>query len=506
MGKWYYQWIPTSIFDFFHNHSPSSKMMLSFLKITDPELLETMSENKVLKLYQNVRTNIPAYKKFLKKCKVDKADEIKDIIDFNAILPVVDKHNYVMQYPLIERTFNHRLPKHGLIVESSGSTTKDPTNWFRTYEEEQAVARDVAFESRYLFGDKEYIIISCWSLGAWTTSLSFCSYFEQLGVVKNIGPDIEQVIKTLKFMGPKYNYIIAGYPPFVKHLIDTNALPWKKYNINFVVGGEGFIPGWRKYMLSKVKKGAKIISAYGASDLETGMAVETPLCQCIRDLFATYPKKVQKAFGIEELPSFFQYNPLRFYINNLPETKEFHTTVMTHGTPSVMVKYNVKDFGAKLSYNEMISIMNASFSGFGKRHRTELKSSLKLPFLWVAGRSDDVISLDGSKMYPQKIEMALLKDKRIYKSIQSFQTTKSYHNNGSDHFLVKIQLQEGVKPSKQLAKKIKNALQTNLSRISKAYKLGLHDLPSCYEPHVELYEFHNGPFDVEKIKNKYVVE
>ena len=86
-------------------------------------------------------------------------------------------------------------------------------------------------------------------------------------------------------MGTKHNYLLGGYPPFIKHLLDTGKLDWKKYNINLVVGGEGFIPGWRKYVKSKLRRGSTIISAYGASDLETGMAVETPLCQYIRELF-----------------------------------------------------------------------------------------------------------------------------------------------------------------------------------------------------------------------------
>lgn len=504
MAKWYYNIFPTLFIDKINSKMSNYHMTYNFLKSVDPELLEAISEKKVMKVFKDSVKHIPAYEDFLNVHGI-KAKDIKNIRMFNSIVPITDKKNYVFKYSLIDRTRDKTLPKESLIVESSGSSTKLPTNWFRTLEEERHIRKDVEFESKYLFGGKNYIVLSTWSLGAWTTSLSFCYYFERLGVVKNIGPDVKQIIQTLKMMGPEFDYIIAGYPPFVKHLIDVGGLNWKKYNINLIVGGEGFIPGWRKYMKSKLKRGAKIISAYGASDLETGLAVETPLSQYLRELFVKSPKKVQEVFGTDELPLFFQYNPLRFYINNIPETKEFHTTVLTKGHVGCKVKYNVKDLGGKVKYNEMIDIMSNHFKEFPKKFKKELKeNSIKLPFLWVAGRSDSVISLDGVNMFPQQIEMALLGDKKVYDQIQSFQTSKVFNHDGGHHFQISVELQEGLKPNKKLANEVKETIKKNLSKISKAFRLGLKDFPACYEPYIKLYEFRTGPFDNGKIKNKYL--
>jgi len=431
---------------------------------------------------------------------------IHKIEDFNQKLPVVDKNNYVMQYSLLERTEKNQLPKHGLLVESSGSTGKLPTNWFRSMEEEQVIRQDVEFETKYLFGEnKRYIVISAWSLGAWTTSYSFCYYFEPLGIVKNIGPDVKQIIQTIKTMGPKHNYLIAGYPPFIKHLIDTGGIDWKKHNVDLIVGGEGFIPGWRKYVQSKLKDGAKIVSAYGASDLETGMGVETPFSQYIRELFIAHPKKVEKLFGAKRLPMFFQYNPLRFYINNLPRKKEFHATVLTKGHIGCKIKYNIHDLGGKKSYNEMLALLTKEFPDFKETYEKEYKdNSIKLPFLWIAGRTDNVISLNGVNIFPQQIEVALLKNKKVYENIQSFQISKTYHHEGDHHFLIKIELQEGIPPTPALSEEIKETIKQNLGKISKAYQLGLHDHPECYEPYIDLFEYRTGPFQTRKAKNKYI--
>ena len=503
MGKWYYSFMPLGLIESVNENIQDYKTNLSFLTSVDPELLESLSEKKVLRIFKNAKKNIPAYKKVLKENKIG---SIRTITDFNTKLPVLDKHNYVHKYSLLERTNKKELPKMGgLLVESSGSTSKTPTNWFRTLDEEKAIQKDVTFESKYIFGDKEYIILSCWSLGAWTTSYSFCYYFEPLGIVKNIGPDVAQIVQTIKMMGNKHNYLLGGYPPFIKHLLDTGKLDWKKYNINLVVGGEGFIPGWRTYVKSKLKRGSTIISAYGASDLETGMAVETPLCQNIRELFRKNPKKVKKVFGVDKLPLFFQYNPLRFYIGNIEKTKEFHTTVLTKGHVGCKVKYNIKDVGGKKTYNEMIGLLFKHFKEFEKTYENVHKThSLKLPFLWVSGRSDAAVTLAGVNMHPQQVELALLANKNVYGKIQSFQISSVHHTEGDYHFLIAIQLQENILATKEFAKKVTQTIKKNLSKINKAYKIGLHDLPTCYEPHVKLYKYNTGPFKTGKIKQKYI--
>ncbi len=503
MNKRFYSIVPLGLVEMLHNSSDSYRVTSNFLEKIDPELLEKLSEKKALKIYKKAKKHIPAYKLVLKEKGIQ---NIRNISEFNKLLPYLDKTNYVRKYSLIERTEEHLLPKEGgMIVESSGSTSKYPTNWFRTIEEENDIRKDAKFESRYIFGNKEHLVISCWTLGAWTTSYSFCYAFEPFSVVKNIGPDVEQVVQTIKMFGTKPNYLIGGYPPFLKHLLDTGKVNWKKHKVDFVTGGEGFIPGWRDYIKSRVAKGSTIISSYGASDLETGMGVETPLTIYIRELLAKYPKKSKKVFGIEQIPHVFQYNPLRFYIENVEGEKEFHATVLTKGHVGVKVKYRIHDTGGKQSYNQLIQTLKETFPGFTKKYENIYKKqALKLPFIWVVGRSDDVISVDGVNIYPQQVEKSLLNNKTLYKKIKSFQISKVQYHEGEHHFLVQIHLQENVSPTKILEKNIKQQIEKGMATISKAYRLGMHDDSRSFKPYVRLFKYHTGPFKVDKIKNKYV--
>jgi hypothetical protein len=91
-------------------------------------------------------------------------------------------------------------------------------------------------------------------------------------------------VRALSFFGPGYPYLILGYPPFVKQLIDVaeaRNFPLHEYRLNALVGGEGMSEDLRDYLLRRFQK---VYSGYGATDLEIGLAGETPLSVALRRL------------------------------------------------------------------------------------------------------------------------------------------------------------------------------------------------------------------------------
>ncbi len=135
---------------------------------------------------------------------------------------------------------------------------------------------------RYCFGDQKYIVLNLFSMGAWATGFNMALASQSLGVVKSVGPDIDKILGTMRFFGNKYPYILNGYPPFLKHLMDEGekrGFDWKNHTIHILVGGEGMSEGLRDYLLKYAKT---VFSGYGASDLEIGMAGENPLTVMIR--------------------------------------------------------------------------------------------------------------------------------------------------------------------------------------------------------------------------------
>jgi phenylacetate-CoA ligase len=42
-------------------------------------------------------------------------------------------------------------------------------------------------------------------------------------VLKSNGPDVAKIEKTLRLFGPRYRYLICGYPSFLKRLVDSQV-------------------------------------------------------------------------------------------------------------------------------------------------------------------------------------------------------------------------------------------------------------------------------------------
>jgi phenylacetate-CoA ligase len=480
-------------------HYNMSKNLLANVK---PDLIEKISEKKALAVFKKASKNIPAYRRFLRDNNI-KRMKIKNIDDFNHILPPTTKENYVKKNRMIDLFMKGRLPKQGIIEESSGSSGT-PTNWVKSASESDVLELEVEFESKYLFGKikKPSIILSCWSPGPWATDLRFCEFFEHLGLIKNIGPNIEDVVDTINQFGSKHHYLIAGYPPFCKALIEKtkDRINWKKYDVDLLVGGEGFVLGWREHISSFLRKDAKIFSAYGCSDLDIGIAFETPLTIFIRGQMAGN-NELRKIFCKSGMyPMIFQYNPLEHYISNIYEkVNEFAITPLNSSVAAPKVKYNIHDEGKKVSFSEMIGLLPQCC------HAEICKSStLHLPFLLVYGRSDGTLSINGTNIYPQQIELAIMKNKSLFSKLNTFRISKRTNKN-NEKLLIKLELKKGINSSKKLNAEFKKTIIANMQLISGEYKQALKEFKESFEPEIFIYLYDSGPFEqINAVKNKYI--
>ena len=169
--------------------------------------------------------------------------------------------------------------------------------------------------TRYLYGDGVLVTINAFSMGAWATGTSMGIAMQRNGIVKNTGPDAEKILATLEFLGRGHRYLVCGYPPFLKNLIDTartHGFPLDTYDLAAAVGGEAMSEGLRDY-LSVVF--APVYSGYGATDIELGLAGETPLTVALRRAAWADPAVRRALFGDDaRLPMLFQYNPLSHHV------------------------------------------------------------------------------------------------------------------------------------------------------------------------------------------------
>ena len=111
-----------------------------------------------------------------------------------------------------------------------------------------------------------------------------------------------------------------------------------------ITGGEGFVIGWREQIKKQLNPESRIFSAYGASDLDIGIAFETPLTIFIRTQLIENKELREKLGKSGRYPMIFQYNPLAHYIANFENNnhiEEFHITPLDPSVAAPKIKYNI---------------------------------------------------------------------------------------------------------------------------------------------------------------------
>ena len=472
-----------------------------FIENGSPGLLEFISKKKAFVIHKLAQDSTPAYKKFTKNKKYSKIEDV----------PQTDKKKYVKKYSYEKRCKEGKFPKIGNIQESSGSSGT-PTNWFRHMSEDELLFKAAKFEFFYVYhADKiDYITLSGWSSGPWATGLKFCELLERYTLVKNSTADIDNIVRTLKQLGTKYNYLVAGYPPFLKNLFDSKKINWKKYKIDVLTGGESTSVAWKRYIKKQLGNDkVKIISSYGASDIDIGVGFETPFSEFVRELCLDNPKLNKKLFGTSQNPIVFQYNPLMHYIENTKK-KDFNITVLDENVTSPKVKYNLHDQGGKISYKEMVKIVKKYEKGNLKEYIKKNKT-LKLPFLYVCGRVDGTISIGGNNIYPEQVATAIHESKYA-SAINRFMIGASHDKNFNVKFDVHVELKKGTKENKAVKETLERVILQTLMAKNLEFKEYYHNHKSnqkYLKPKVSLYNFDKEEMFKKqdgKLKNSYIVK
>src|SRR5256885_4694971 len=112
--------------------------------------------------------------------------------------------------------------------------------------------------------------------------------------------------------GRAHTYVLRGHPPFLRTLLDTAAahgIDLSRHRMYGFVGGEGMSEALRARLERTFRA---VYSAYGASDLDIGVAAELPLAVWLRQQAAARPELAEALFGRRgPLPPVVPYRPAR---------------------------------------------------------------------------------------------------------------------------------------------------------------------------------------------------
>lgn len=463
-----------------------------------PRLLATLGGWRAVHAADVARRRVPAYRRFIEQLGV--AD--RDLARLH--LPPTDKRGYVDRFDLLDRCLDGRLPAAGLAIDESSGSTGKAYNWIRSRRERETVETNVGHFTRYLFGDGPLVTINAFSMGAWATGTSMGIALQRNGVVKNTGPDPEKILATLEFLGPGHRYLLCGYPPFLKNLMDIareRGFPLDKYDLAAAVGGEGMSEGLRDYLSSAF---APVYSGYGATDIELGLAGETPLTVALRRA-AWVAADVRRAlFGDDaRLPMLFQYNPLSHHVT-VTDDGELVFTVTRSGVLCPRIAYNVHDEGGVATHAEMRERLAACGIDIDALVPAGAPAP-QLPFLWVYGRKDSTISVMGANIYPEDIEQALYRRPELAAATSSFCLGLEEQFAGTVRPALSFEVRDPI--TSDLVDRFARAIVAELTEINADFRAAMGEHRDGVLPVVRLYAAGEGPFrrDRDRIKQTRLV-
>jgi phenylacetate-CoA ligase len=457
---------------------------------------------------------VPAYRAYLQSLRID-PDRLPPAGILDA-LPETDKHSYIDPYPLAARCLNGRIRFKGVTIDESSGSSGTPYNWIRGQHERSVAHRNIAFFARYAFGEGDLVTLNAFSMGAWATGFNMSLGLTRHGLVKSIGPDIGKILSTLQFLGPGFRYLICGYPPFIKHLLDEGerrGFEWDKYALCALVGGEGMAEELRDRLLERFEV---VYSGYGATDLEIGMAGESPVSVALRRLARAQPDIRKSLFGSDpRLPMVFQYNPLIHYLE-ANRDGEVLCTVSRLDVMSPRIRYNVHDAGGLLDFATARRVL--SDAGFdirqlgaaaevaGPRGPLPWSDPLPLPFVYVYGRRDATISVMGANIYPEDLETIIYGDPDLARRLQSFLLMLLDDQTGTPRPGIALELIGGAVVDEHWQADVTKRLREGLRSMNLDYREAFMEYLQAMEPIVTVHPFGTGPFaeDVSRIKPRRI--
>ena len=456
---------------------------------------------KAWRAHEHAKRTCPAYRHFIAKHPGAEV-RLRGLTPDLSAIPAMDKKNYILAYSIQDRCVGGKLPMRGAVIDESSGSTGEPNNWVRGPEERRHVARMLQISMHHMLGSKERLFINAFALGPWATGMCVSSAVVDVCLLKSTGPEISKIVNTLKKFGPNVEYIIAGYPPFLKMLVDSPDIDWSQYRITAFFGGEAISEAMRTYLMRAFRGG--VFGDYGASDLEINIAAESEFTIAIRKLINDNPR-VRRALNgkfEDSIPSVFQYNPMDYVIETNDED-ELLITIARNSTVSPRIKYNIHDLGQVLSFDEIMVVLE----GAGVNTALLPKPLAQLPVILMYGRSDFSVAYYGCKIVPAEVEGICYSTPQIASFVDCFCIVTSEDADNNKHLAICLELARGKEaPPAEEHQALCDLVYRRLAEVNQDFRESIRMVPAGYEPTIEFHAKGQGPFannDI-RVKCRYI--
>lgn len=488
-----------------------------FLSHMPASFWEKQGRKKTLTVFHEAAEKVPAYQKFLREKGIN-PKEITTFEDFQKKVPIMNKEDYILKYSLAERCLETKLDKMYTMAASSGSTGES-IFWPRLPEQDLMLPKywELFFLQNWDIDKHSTLIIVGMALGNWIAGELATGVCKRLAIegkypltIATPGSDLEQICDVIKNIGANYEQVLLLiYPSFLKALFEkgeARGIDWKSLNIKLWVGGERLSPNLKRYILEKLgiekEELNRIQFVYGTVDAG-GIGFSSPLSKLVTRLSLKDDSLAQAVFGKTiSLPTLVQYNPLAYFLETINGE-----LVITYKGGVPIIRYNIHDEGRIIPYKKMLKILKEHGYDSIKLLEEEGYTRKKVwawPFVYITGRSSNVVQIGGLNVYPENIEAALYTEET--EDINSFRLKVETDKEGNSRFYILVELKEGIsltlERQLELERKYHDIFLNKLLERNREYKKAYHEIDKkTVDPVIKVYQFSQGPF-TEKIATK----
>jgi phenylacetate-CoA ligase len=429
----------------------------------------------------------------------------------------IDSIEKLTDLPLIDKTFirgksiAELCPDQEDMYGVSGSSgmTGEPI-WIPRRKSADAgilPAVESLFTDNWDIDTKPTTTITSWSLGMWVAGTLMVEIGNTLAKTKteagaskhqfiavHPGSNLKETVQMINQMQSLNRQIILqAYPPFaaeVMQALKEQGQDLPSLNLNLFIAGEPMSEPWRIGMQKQLagENGesdlSRVISLYGTAEGGV-MGFETKLSVLIRKLAHHNPELRKVLFGSSEgTPMLFQYPVTSKWIESVNDE-----IVFTGKTGLPSIRYNMHDHGGIVTFKDMFHLLHEhgynplqtlTELGYGQK----LKNVAPLPFVYVFGRKDGGISIDGGNVYPTDADALLEHPTSQQWGIQEYML--GIHESETGQMRLKLHLQMKHNYSHLLAQKQQEELSIIAAQIIASnnpdYQKSLTDNPTATLP------------------------
>jgi phenylacetate-CoA ligase len=427
-----------------------------YLESAPPEALVAEGEQQLLAAFRRAAAEVPAYRQLLRDEGVQ-ADQIDSVEAFLSRVPVIDKDWAFGKHRLRDLCAGGDIEGVSRVYSSSGysgtfsfgmDTVEEPR--------EAAVGLEFLLDRAFAALERRTFLINCLSMGVtvYTRTLPVAETSVRSDVVRalirELADDFEQ-------------FILIGEHLFLKKVLEEGregGVPWKDLTVHVVMGGEFIAENTRAYFAHVLgidfddPDAGRIFLNMGLSELGISIFRDEDNLGRIRRAAQTDPALHAALFGEETgvCPEILQYDPRHYYVESHDVDggePRIVVSVLDPRRKLPLLRYNTKDSGSLLGYDDLVAVLNAH--GYGS-----LAPRFHLPVALLRGRKQQVRLSDGGVLSTAHVKEALYADADVARRLTGFFRIEQ----DADATTVRVQARPDVEPGPDLAA----ALETSLRR------------------------------------------